>query len=489
MKLKQITAKNLIYAAAVLFLLNSTACKKLSSYDYPPAVGTAYDILKNDDNFSYFYTAVTRAGLDDLLKGGQALTIYAPTNAAFTASGYTSGMIEDMAVEDLDILVKDHIVSGATDVKTITGSQQQTTLSGQKITVEQIGDLYYVNGGDILSASQEIVNGFLNVSSTLLVSSPTVMDIINNYGGSGNAKLTYLAAAIERASTGSTDFTSLLSGSNPYTLFAPNNGAFIDGGYGSIAAIQAADPETLGDLLKYHLMTGARFTTAFDSLPVTSYNGSPIYFDKNRRVVISTTTPATNFTYWYANGITFGNAVPSNLLANNGVVHTVSRFLPVPAGVSSLDYIEADTSLSMFRAIIAKASEADPNANFETMLSSPDSSFTVFAITNDGLMDAGYANEAAIDNEDAVVLADLLKYHMLAKRVNNISVDDGGAVKTLLTEASSDTGYVTHKVIYLMKSGGYSVKGPANVSEIPVIDGNIVTTNGIVNIIGSVLKP
>jgi len=51
MKFKKITANNIIYAVAVLLLINITACKKLSSYDYPSSVGTAYDILKNDNNF------------------------------------------------------------------------------------------------------------------------------------------------------------------------------------------------------------------------------------------------------------------------------------------------------------------------------------------------------------------------------------------------------------------------------------------------------
>lgn len=486
--IKQIM-RNIIYTAAALVLTNITACKKLSSYDYPHAVGTAYDILKNDNNFSYFFTAVDKAGLGDLLKSNEAYTIYAPNNAAFINAGYTLAAIQAMASTDLAVIVKNHIVAGATDVKTISGSQQQTALSGLNISVQKIGNLYYVNGGDILNPSQVISNGFLNVSSTLLVNQTTLNDAITAYTASGNSRLTFLAAAIARASSGSTNFTSLLSGSTPYTLFAPNDGAFIDGGYKTIAAINAANPETLGNILKYHLIAGTKLTTAFDSVPVTAYNGTPIYFDKIPRKVTAITTMSSNFTHWYANGINFGNEVPSNLLAANGAMHIVSRFLPIPKSVTTLDYIKADTSLSMFYTLIKRASQAEANVNFETVLSAPTSSYTVFVVNNAGLRKEGYADIAAINNESPNVLAGLLKFHMLSKRINNINIAESETVGTLLTIKDPVSGAETSRSIYFLKSGGFAVKGSSNITSIPVITANIVTTNGLLNIIGSVLKP
>lgn len=482
MKVMKLTTKNILYVVAILLLTNVTACKKLASFDYPDEVGTAYEVLKNDGNFSTFFSAATRAGLDDLLKGGQAYTIYAPNNTAFTAAGYTAAVIQNMTTENLASLVKNHIVEGATDVNALEGSEEQTALSGMKVVVEKKGGLYYVNGGDILNPSQAIANGFLHVSSTLLVSKPTLLDAIKTYTNSGNAQLTFLAAAITRASSSGTDFTGMLSGTTPYTLLAPNNGAFIDGGFASVAAINSANPETLANILKYHLIAGTKFTTAFDSVPVTAYDGSPIYFDIAPRKVTATTIPATNFTYWYANGISFGNAVPANLLADNGVMHTVSRLLPAPDVVSTLDYIEADTTLSMFRALIAKASEGDSVYNFEEMLSSPTQSYTLFVVNNQGLRNEGYANEEAINNADATLLARMLRFHVISKRINNINIADGETVNTFYSSNASTA-------ISFLKTGGFSVKGPSNASPITVIKGNIVTTNGLVNIIGSALMP
>lgn len=484
MKLIKLTA-HYTYAVAVLLIINISACNKLSSYDYPASVGTAYEIVKNDRNFSYFLEAVNRAGLEDLLKGSKAHTIYVPNNNAFTAAGYTNAVLQNMVAAELAVLVKNHIVEGATDLQVTAGKHEQTALSGLKITVEKKGDLFYVNGGDILNVSQATTNGYIHVTSTLLATRPTILDAIKNYVSTGNSQLTFLAAAITRASTGSTDFTALLSGSTPYTLLAPNNGAFIDGGFANLAAINAADPEVLGDILKYHLIAGAKLTTAFDSVPVTAYNGTPVYFDITPRTVTSTTDMTTNFTYWYANGICFGNAVPSNITADNGVVHTVSRLLPAPVTVSTLEYIEADPNLSLFRALVARASEGDADLDFEDLLSSPDKSYTVFAINNDGLINEGYEDETAIENEDPVVLARLLRMHMLPKRVNNINITDGETVRSLLPSGTTAGRYP----VTFQKNGGFAVKGPSNPSPIPVLEANVVTTNGLVNVIGEVLKP
>ena len=229
-------------------------------------------------------------------------------------------------------------------------------------------------------------------------------------------------------------------------------------------------------------MAGARFTTAFDSVPVTAFNGAPIYFDIIPRKVTATTKAATNFTYWYANGISFGNAVASNLVAANGVMHTVSRLLPAPGTITTLDYIEADPDLTMFRALIARASEADPNLNFENMLSSPTSSYTVFVVNNQGLIDEGYADIDAINREDAVILSRLLRFHIIPKRINNINVVDGETVNTLYSSNQNTA-------ISFNRTGGFTVKGPSNANPVSVIDDNIVTANGLVNIIGTVLKP
>lgn len=493
MKTTKNIKRNIIYAVIALLLINISACKKLSSYDYPPSTGTAYDIIgadsrAADNNFTNFRYMVDKAGLDNLFTGGDAYTFFVPTNLALTQAGYTLAILQTMPAADVAVLVKDHVVAGAIDVKAISGSQQQTTLSGLKITVQKIGNLLYVNGGDILNPSQPVVNGYLNQTNTCLASRNTLMDVITAISPAAAASQ-FLLTAIARANTGGTNFTALFTGSTPYTFFAPTNAAFTAAGLGSVALINAANATTLANMLKYQIVAGANLTTAFDSITVTAYNGTPLYFDKIPRKVDAYTTPLTNFTSWFANGILFGNNIASNLVATNGVLHTVNGFFPTPVTTNTLARINADATLTMFYALIQRASTADPKYNFAAMLADPLKSYTVFAVNNAGLQAAGYADVAAINAQDPTVLANILKLHIIAKRINNLSVAEGGAVNTLLPNSAN---YATggYAQLTFSTSGGFKIKGPSNAASVAVLTPtNVVTTNGILNIIGTLLAP
>lgn len=467
--MKKIT-KLLYIVITITVAVNLAACKKLSSFDYPSPTGSAYDVIKDDGAYSYFRTIIDKANLKDMLSGSAEYTVFVPTNTAFINAGYTLTMLQQMAGADLAVIVKNHIIEGKVDVKSLNGPQ--TSLSSQQLTVQNINDETYVDGGDVTNSNITISNGYLNVTDKLLVTRNTLLDVINTYANAtANNTFTFLAAAISRASTGSTNFTALLGGPDAYTLFAPTNSAFIDGGYPTLASVQSANPETLGNILKYHLIAGNKLTTAFDSVPVQSYNGTNIYFDKVRNA-------KTRTSFWYANGIKFGNDQTSNLMAGNGVLHSVFRLLPAPVTTNTLSYIQANANLSLFYALIVRASEADPNVNFQQMLSDPSKSYTVFAINNAGLQAAGYRDVAAINTESPIALSRVLRFHMISRRLNNINVIEDGEVATVLGP-----------VLTFTLAGGYQIKGGTNVNSVPVITPNVVTTNGLVNIIGTVLTP
>ncbi|NNU34027.1 fasciclin domain-containing protein [Mucilaginibacter sp. S1162] len=390
--------------------------QKLKSYDYPPDSASPYELITNDNNFSIFKIAVDRAGLAGLLSSNDAYTVFAPNNTAFTNAGYPQTLIQTMPVADVITPVKNHIITGKLDATTIT--TPKATLSGRQISVQKIGTTYYIEGGDILNKNLKTTGGYLNTINRLIYSRPTILDVITAYNANFTVaaqQYTYLQAAITRASTGSTNFTALFTGTEPYTLFAPTNDAFITAGYATVAAVQAAAPDVLGNLLKYQMIQGAKLTSAFDSVVVKAYNGTNIYFDIAKS--------SANITSWYANGVVFGNA-GGNLTANNGVVHAVGRFFPTPITTTTLDRINSDATLTMFAALIQRASTADPKFNFTSMLSGA-SSYTVYAVNNTGLIAAGYANVAAINAENPEKLAAILKLHIVAKRTNNINVAEG----------------------------------------------------------------
>lgn len=469
----------LVNLVLLLTTISLTACKKLSSYDYPDSA-TSYGILTDDQTFSYFRFCIDRAELSDMLDGNQDFTVLAPTNRAFLNQGYTMDALKALSIPDLSNLVKNHLVPGKIDI-VAAGSSILTASSGFNVKLENIDEACYVDGGDVATTNQQARNGYFNVINKVLSARPTIKHIIENYANANaQAQLSFLFAAVQRAGTVWGDLAGLLEGNGSHTFFAPNNGAFIDAGYTTLNAVQSESPEVLADLLAYQFIAGKKLTTDFADSPVTAYNGVPLYFDRIKESKV---------TLWYANGITFGNNTPSNLLAVNGVVHTVARFFPQPESVTTLEAVRAQADLTMFNALISKASEADAEPNFVELFSDPNASYTVFAVNDAGLQRYGLFDISAINEASPAALAKLLKFHIIPKRINNINIGDGGSVKTLLSEVDVVTGGVREYAITFERTGGFAVKGPANQQMIPVITPNVVTRNGLLNIVGTVLVP
>jgi uncharacterized surface protein with fasciclin (FAS1) repeats len=66
--------------------------------------------------------------------------------------------------------------------------------------------------------------------------------------------LSYLAAAVVRASQGNVNVAALLSSGGVFTVFAPTNQAFRNAGFATVNDINAADPNVLSSILTYHVL-------------------------------------------------------------------------------------------------------------------------------------------------------------------------------------------------------------------------------------------
>src|SRR5690606_34287108 len=99
---------------------------------------------------------------------------------------------------------------------------------GFEVKLENIGGNSYVDGGDITNPNQTAKNGYFNVINTVLTARPTLRTIIEKYeSGTPEARLSLLSAAVRHASHVWPGLLDLFDRTSPYTLFAPNNGAFI----------------------------------------------------------------------------------------------------------------------------------------------------------------------------------------------------------------------------------------------------------------------
>ncbi|MFN8357484.1 MAG: fasciclin domain-containing protein [Spirosomataceae bacterium] len=318
MKTKQIVMKaRLVATMAMLLGLVVTGCKKDE-----PVSNTVTDIVLANNDFTILRAAVTRAGLADALRGG-TLTVFAPNDAAFTASGLDLATVNSLDVNTLKAVLQYHVLGSTINASAIAtaNNTEVTTLSGAKAFVTKNAAGVSINGAQVISADVPADNGVIHViNRVILPPAGTLLQVAQ-----GNANLTFLVAALNRViqanpTVGAT-VTAVLTGSSPYTVFAPTNAAFQATPFNSIATINAAtgtNLTTLTNVLLAHVVGGRVFSTNLSSGTVTTAGTAPI------TVTIGTTGVQVRGT---GNGTTNANVTQANVVATNGVVHVVDRVI------------------------------------------------------------------------------------------------------------------------------------------------------------------
>jgi uncharacterized surface protein with fasciclin (FAS1) repeats len=174
----------------------------------------------------------------------------------------------------------------------------------------------------------------------------------------------------------------------------------------------------------------------------------------------------------FVNGL---KVTTADLLASNGVIHTVGKVLMPPAG-NIVEVAAADTTFSYLVAAVLRASTGSTNV---AAVLSGNSPLTVFAPTNNAFRAAGFANIAAINAVDPNTLTTILTYHVLAGRV--FSSD--------LVNAAQAATVNGGKVIVSLSTNSAAVKGNSNPSASNIAAANIMASNGVIHVIDQVLLP
>jgi uncharacterized surface protein with fasciclin (FAS1) repeats len=254
---------------------------------------------------------------------------------------------------------------------------------------------------------------------------------------------------------GTAGLTATLNGTGPFTVFAPTNAAF-----SAIAA--PSDPVALGNILKYHVLSGkilaAALPTSYNPGVVT-VNGDSVYVKK---------FPSGNA---YINGVKVDK---SDVEASNGAVHVIGTVL-LPPAASIVAVAQSDTSFKLLVQAVVKCGLA-------TALSNP-GSLTVFAPTNTAFKAAGFDSTAIANANPATVtaLTNVLLYHVVPVRAFSADLVEG------LTTAPT---LLTGKSLSFSVSGGAKVTGSGNAgSASNIVKVNIGAKNGVVHVIDRVLLP
>lgn len=278
------------------------------------------ELAQGDANLSILVDAVVYADLVSTLSGTTEYTVFAPTNAAFTALLQSLGKskIQDVDKNVVKAILLNHVLAGEVKSSAITtgyvksASPFGSTASTLSLYIQKDNAGVSINKDvKVTTADLDASNGVVHVVDKVIALPNVVNHALNN------PNFSTLVAALTRADLG-VDYVTLLSGAGPFTIFAPTNAAFTalltELNAPNLAAIDAA---TLNKVLQYHVVSGANVlsTSLTEGQQVTSFQGG-------------------KFTIGLSGGakITDSNNRKSNIIAtdiqgSNGIIHAVDKVL------------------------------------------------------------------------------------------------------------------------------------------------------------------
>lgn len=278
---------------------------------------TVTDIVLANSDFSILRAAVEHAGLADALRGGN-LTVFAPTNAAFQASGFANAAaVTALPAATVKTVLEYHVLGSTVMASQIAVGTNAavSTLAGVNIFVSKptMSSGVSVNNARVITADVQADNGVIHIIDRVLM--PPTQNLLQV--AQGNASFTYLVAAATRAATSNpVVVAALTSTTDAYTVFAPTNDAFIAAGFPTIASIQAANPATLATIILYHVVPGRAFSPILTNGNVAAASGGQLALNVSNGVTVT------------GKGNTQASkVVTADILATNGIVHVIDRVL------------------------------------------------------------------------------------------------------------------------------------------------------------------
>ena len=276
---------------------------------------TVFDRIAISPDHNTLEAAIIAADLDGVLSGDGPFTVFAPTDAAFAAlpAGTVDALLADIPA--LTNILTYHVVGAEAFSTDLTDGQMIMTLQGSDVEVTINGSGVFINNAEVTVADLIADNGVIHVINAVLLPPAlpaTVVDIIVN-----SPDHTTLEAAVIAAGLADD-----LSGTGPFTVFAPTDAAFNALPAGTVAAL-LNDIPALTNILTYHVVGAEAFSTDLtDGQMIMTLQGSDVEVTIN------------------GNGVFINNAqvTVADLEAENGVVHVINAvLLPASVGISSVE--------------------------------------------------------------------------------------------------------------------------------------------------------
>jgi uncharacterized surface protein with fasciclin (FAS1) repeats len=125
----------------------------------------------NSKDHTTLVAAVKAAGLVETLQSAGPFTVFAPTNAAFSAlpAGTLDALLKPEKKDDLTKILTYHVVAGSVKAADLKDGQKVKTLQGGELTVSIKDGVVTINGAKVTAADLSGSNGVVHVIDAVLL--------------------------------------------------------------------------------------------------------------------------------------------------------------------------------------------------------------------------------------------------------------------------------------------------------------------------------
>jgi uncharacterized surface protein with fasciclin (FAS1) repeats len=309
-------AQAFFFVCLACLFFPGTGCSKLSNSPGPSNSAPSIEqIIDSESNTHLFRFLLQKSGLDSTLTQMGPFTTFISLDQGFASVGIDSPHLSALSDSMLFSLASYAIIDGeALGPGNLPAGPDASivTAGGDSIFVTENSHGIFVNGIAVTQANVPASNGIINVlAEPLIPPQGTLLQILQS-----DSNYRFMSAAIARAAQGATNVDSLLA-TLPLTLFVPVDSAFPAAGYGSISAINNANPDSLAAILLYHMLPARLFTSDFlQDINPTTLSGQPV-----------TIVPGNMPQIKGIGNTQFFPMLRTNIMARNGVIHELSAVL------------------------------------------------------------------------------------------------------------------------------------------------------------------
>lgn len=311
---------NSIFKKGVMILALATVSISCNDDETKPTDNTITGIAASSRDFDILVEALKEVNLAETLQGPGPFTVFAPTDEAFAKflrkTPYRT--VKDVPKNILKQILLNHVVSGSFQSTALTTGYIKTlatnTTSGSN-TMSMYVDLTNA------ATTGVMLNGFSKVETADIIATNGVIHVVDKVidlptivtHATANKNFTSLVGALTGA--GQPDFVGILSGTGPFTVFAPTNTAFTSLNSELVGGIAGVSASNLTKVLQYHVVNGSVLSGDLTNglLPTllkqnftVTLSGGPKIIDVNKRT---------------------STIIAADVQCSNGVIHVLDKVL------------------------------------------------------------------------------------------------------------------------------------------------------------------